>query len=63
VRLLLLAIAMLLAAPAWAELSVGDPAPPFSLQGSDGNTYTLEGLLEEKQGVVLAFFPKAFTPG
>lgn len=56
-------IALLLAAPAFADLAVGDLAPPFSLSGSDGNTYTLEALLEDKQGVVLAWFPKAFTPG
>jgi hypothetical protein len=46
-----------------AELSVGDPAPPFELAGSDGTTYTLEGLREWHRGVVLAWFPKAFTPG
>ena len=46
-----------------AELSVGDRAPEFRLHGSDGKEYTLEGVLAEKQGVVLAWFPKAFTPG
>ncbi len=48
---------------AGAELAVGDPAPDFSLQGSDGATYSLASLLEENQGIVLAWFPKAFTPG
>jgi peroxiredoxin Q/BCP len=51
------------AAPGFAAPKVGDPAPEFSLSGSDGKTYTLSGLLAETGGVVLAFFPKAFTPG
>jgi peroxiredoxin Q/BCP len=47
-----------------AEAVVGEPAPDFALQGSDGNSYTLEALLAKgTKGVVLAFFPKAFTPG
>ncbi len=47
-----------------SALSEGDPAPRFSFAGSDGKTYTLDQLLEDgKQAVVLAFFPKAFTPG
>lgn len=54
---------VLAARPAVAELSVGDVAPAFSLPGSDGDTYTLEGLLAKQKGVVLAWFPKAFTPG
>jgi len=45
-----------------AELQVGDPAPDFSLQGSDGKTYTLSQF-KGKQAVVLAWFPKAFTSG
>lgn len=48
-------------APA-AELNVGDPAPDFSLQGSDGKTYKLSDY-KGKQAVVLAWFPKAFTGG
>jgi peroxiredoxin Q/BCP len=51
------------AGAAAAELAVGDPAPDFSLQGSDGKSYSLAPLLEENDGVVLAWFPKAFTPG
>jgi peroxiredoxin Q/BCP len=45
-----------------AELKVGDDAPPFSLQGSDGKTYSLKDFAG-KQAVVLAWFPKAFTGG
>ena len=43
------------------ELQPGDPAPPFSLPGSDGKTYNLADL--RGQAVVLAWFPKAFTAG
>lgn len=44
------------------DLVVGSKAPPFSLVGSDGRTHTLAEHLG-KRGVVLAWFPKAFTPG
>ena len=45
-----------------AELKVGDPAPPFSLKGSDGKTYSLDQF-KGKSAVVIAWFPKAFTGG
>jgi thioredoxin-dependent peroxiredoxin len=45
-----------------SELKVGDQAPDFSLTGSDGKTYKLADY-RGKQAVVLAWFPKAFTPG
>ncbi len=44
------------------ELGVGDPAPAFSLTGSDGQTHALAAY-RGRQGVVLAWFPRAFTPG
>jgi peroxiredoxin Q/BCP len=41
---------------------VGDTAPDFTVKDTDGKQYTLSELV--KQGpVILAFFPKAFTPG
>lgn len=43
-------------------LSVGDQAPAFELQGSDGKTYRLADF-RGQQVVVLAWFPKAFTGG
>jgi peroxiredoxin Q/BCP len=45
-----------------AELKVGDQAPDFTLQGTDGKTYTLSKDLRGKW-VVLGWFPKAFTAG
>lgn len=44
------------------ELEVGDEAPDFALPASDGKTYKLSDF-KGKQGVVLAWFPKAFTGG
>jgi peroxiredoxin Q/BCP len=53
----------LAAGPAHAqELKVGDMAPDFKLQASDGKTYTLSSF-KGKQSVVIAWFPKAFTQG
>ena len=45
-----------------ADLKPGDAAPDFKLPGSDGKTYSLADF-RGKQAVVLAWFPKAFTPG
>ncbi len=56
-----LIIALLaLAGPGYA-LEVGDPAPAFELVGSDGATHSLAAL--RGRAVVVAWFPKAFTPG
>jgi thioredoxin-dependent peroxiredoxin len=57
-----LSVLALAATPAFAELKVGDPAPNFTLKGTDGKTYTLSNF-KGKQAVVLAWFPKAFTQG
>jgi peroxiredoxin Q/BCP len=43
-------------------LKVGDQAPDFTLQATDGKTYKLSSF-KGKQEVVLAWFPKAFTQG
>ena len=40
----------------------GDKAPDFSLQSSDGKTYSLSEFIGVRP-VVIAFFPKAFTGG
>ena len=45
-----------------AELKVGDVAPDFKLQASDGKTYRLSDF-KGKKALVLAWFPKAFTSG
>ena len=64
IRVLLsaLAVLLLLASPITAALEVGDTAPDFALQASDGNTYSMSQFIGEKP-VVIAFFPKAFTGG
>ena len=45
-----------------SELKPGDPAPPFALEGSDGQVHRLSDYAKKKM-VVLAWFPKAFTGG
>ena len=42
--------------------AVGDLAPDFTLQASDGKSYTLSDF-RGKQAVVVAWFPKAYTSG
>ncbi|NNE38732.1 MAG: redoxin domain-containing protein, partial [Gammaproteobacteria bacterium] len=44
------------------SLEVGDAAPGFELEGTDGKTYTLSQF-KGKESVVIAWFPKAFTRG
>jgi peroxiredoxin Q/BCP len=45
-----------------ADLKVGDQAPAFTLQGSDGRTYSLSDF-KGKKAVILAWYPKAKTRG
>ena len=45
-----------------ALLSPGQPAPDFTLSGSDGRRYTLREVLAARR-VLLAFYPGNDTPG
>ena len=49
-------------APLPTGLKVGDTAPNFTLNGTDGKKYSLADY-KGKNVVVLAFFPAAFTGG
>ena len=44
-----------------SALAPGDTAPDFRLEGSDGKMHALGD--HRGRSVVLAWFPKAFTPG
>lgn len=57
-----LAVSVFAACAQAEELKVGDPAPDFKLQASDGNSYSLSQF-RGKQAVVIAWFPKAYTSG
>jgi len=56
-----LASSLAISASAFA-LEVGDQAPDFKLQATDGKTYTLSQF-HDKEAVVIAWYPKAFTTG
>jgi peroxiredoxin Q/BCP len=55
-------ISLFLGVPIALALEVGDAAPSFALQGSDGKTYALSDYAG-KSAVVLAWYPRAFTSG
>jgi len=59
---LLICLGLAVAGARADELQVGDMAPAFTLQASDGETYTLSDF-RDRQAVVLAWFPRAFTSG
>ena len=44
------------------SLEVGDKAPDFSLEATDGKTYSLQQFVN-KEAVVIAWYPRAFTSG
>jgi peroxiredoxin Q/BCP len=44
-----------------SRLSVGDPAPPFSLPTDDGTTVSLADFAGQR--VIVYFYPAALTPG
>ena len=50
------------AAAQTVDLKVGDQAPNFKLQATDGKTYQLSDF-KGKKPIVLAWFPAAFTRG
>lgn len=54
--------AALFAAPAAADVEVGEEAPDFTLTDEQGNAVTLSSF-RGKRNVLLAFFPQAFTGG
>jgi peroxiredoxin Q/BCP len=47
---------------ATVELKVGDMAPDFALQGTDGKTHKASDY-RGKQAIVIAWFPRAYTQG
>jgi len=57
-----LAAGVMAQAQSTVDLKVGDPAPNFKLQATDGKTYQLSDF-KGKKAVVVAWFPKAFTQG
>jgi len=62
IGLSLVGLAMAAGPASAGDLKVGDQAPNFKLQASDGKTYQLSDF-KGKESVVLAWFPKAFTQG
>lgn len=61
-RAFALSLLLLAASASAADLKVGDTAPAFKFVDASGKEYTLESF-KESDGVVIAWFPKAFTPG
>ena len=67
--LLGLAVVLAVATPfAWAGErkdipAVGEPAPDLKLGDQNGKLFVLADTLKDKEFVVLAFYPKAFTGG
>jgi hypothetical protein len=43
--------------------AVGDVVPELRLSDQNGRTFVLFDVLKEREFVVLAFYPKAFTSG
>jgi len=57
-----LALSATVGAARATDVTVGDPAPNFTLEGTDGKTYNLADF-KGKQTVILAWYPKAYTSG
>ena len=43
--------------------AVGENAPELHLRDQNGRSFVLHDVLKEREFVVLAFYPKAFTSG
>ena len=66
IRNLLCGLLALFPLAAFAEPEVGAPAPDFAFAGVDGASYKLADYVGpdvDQRGVVIAWFPKAFTAG
>ena len=62
-RIIAIGVALCIAqATAAVELAVGDAAPDFALEATDGRTYALSEFAGV-EAVVIAWFPKAYTRG
>jgi peroxiredoxin Q/BCP len=59
---LVVCLVVLTNSPFILAVEVGDTAPDFVLQGSDGEIYELAQFIGSRP-VVIAWFPKAFTGG
>jgi peroxiredoxin len=58
----MIAIGLLTGVLAAAVPKVGEVAPDFTVVDTEGKSLTLSELVKEGP-VIVAFFPKAFTPG
>ncbi|MCZ6888392.1 MAG: redoxin domain-containing protein [Gammaproteobacteria bacterium] len=62
-RIIAIGVALcIVQASAAVELAVGDAAPDFALEATDGQTYVLSEFAGV-EAVVIAWFPKAYTRG
>lgn len=43
--------------------AVGEAAPDLQLRDQNGRSFVLRDVLKEREFVILAFYPKAFTSG
>ena len=59
---LLLSVVLLSISAAATALQVGDQAPDFLLEATDGKSYSLSQF-KDKEAVVIAWYPKAYTSG
>lgn len=61
--IVLVAAAIIIGAAAWsAPVNVGSAAPAIQVQGTDGKTHGMRDYVGRKW-LVVAWYPKAMTPG